>query len=265
MTDIHATAIVSEGAEIDSGCSVGPYTCIGPNVTLGKNSRVGSHVVIDGYTELGENNTVYQFASVGAAPQDTKWQGEPTRLVIGNNNVIREYVTVQPGLEQFGGITRVGNENLLMACCHIAHDVVMGNQNWVANSAALAGHVEVGSHVIFAGLSGAHQFCRIGDNAFISAGSMVAQDVPPYCLVQGDRARLKSINKIGLERAGFTQERIVEIQRIFKMLFVSKESLEKKISDVEVKYSDSFYAKKLIEFIKSSERGIVSWRRSNKR
>ncbi|MCR9071073.1 MAG: acyl-ACP--UDP-N-acetylglucosamine O-acyltransferase [Alphaproteobacteria bacterium] len=259
MAEIHPTAIVCKGAEIGSNTSVGPYTCIGPNVKIGKDCRIGSHVVIEGFTTLGDGNQVYQFASVGAAPQDRKWKGEATSLQIGNNNVIREYVTIQPGLEQFGGVTRIGDENLLMACSHVAHDVLMGDRNWLTNSAALGGHVIVGSRAIFGGLSGVHQFCRIGDNAFISAGSMVAQDVPPYCLVQGDRARLRSINRTGLQRAGYSSDEINTLHKVFRTLFVSGKPLKERFSDVESKFPETPQIKTLIEFIRSSERGIVGY------
>lgn len=261
MPEIHSSAIVSEGAEVGSGTSIGAYACIGPQVRIGNNCRIGPHVVIEGCTTLGDNNQVYQFASVGAPPQDRKWRGEPTKLIIGDDNVIREYVTIQPGLEQFGGVTRIGNGNLLMACSHIAHDVEIGDGNWLTNSAAIGGHVHVGSRVIFGGLSGVHQFCRIGDHAFISGGAMVAQDVPPYCLVQGDRARLRSINRTGLERSGVTAENIGEIHRIFRMLFVAEKPLAARIDDVEARYPHSLYAANLLAFIESSRRGVVGYRR----
>lgn len=261
MAEIHPTAIVSDGAVIGAGCSVGPYSCIGPAVTLGENCRVGPHVVIDGRTTLGRNNVVYQFASVGAAPQDLKWQGETTRLEIGDGNIIREYVTIQPGLEQFGGLTKIGSGNLFMACCHVAHDVTMGDGNWLTNSAALGGHVRVGSKVVFGGLSGAHQFCRIGDHAFVSAGSMVAQDVPPYCMVQGDRARLRSVNRTGLERAGLVPGEIRDIQRMFRMLFVSAKPLLDRIAEVRAAYPGSRHASRLLDFLQSTERGVVGYRR----
>ena len=260
MPTIHPSAIVTNGAEIGENCTVGPYTYIGPNVKIGRNCQIKSHVVIDGFTELGNDNVVYQFASVGADPQDRKWRGEPTKVVIGSGNVIREYVTIQPGLEQFGGVTSIGNGNLLMACSHVAHDVTVGDNNWLTNSAALGGHVQVGSHVIFGGLSGVHQFCRIGDHAFISAGSMVAQDVPPYCLVQGDRARLRTINRTGLRRAGLKDADILEINRIFKALFVSSNRAEDRIAAVEAGYAGSVYAYELLRFVRATKRGIVGYR-----
>lgn len=261
MQHVHSSAIVSNGADIGAGTSIGPYSCIGPAVRIGRNCRIGPHVVVEGCTTIGDDNQIYQFASVGAAPQDRKWRGEPSRLIIGDSNVIREYVTIQPGLEQFGGVTRIGNGNLLMACSHVAHDVQLGDGNWLTNSAALGGHVQVGSRVILAGLSGVHQFCRIGDHAFVSAGAMVAQDVPPYCLVQGDRARLRSINVTGLERSGMSAADIAEIQRVFRMLFIAAKPMAARIDDVEAQYAKSPYARKLLDFVRSSERGVVGYRR----
>ena len=261
MSTIHPTAIVADGARIGSGTVVGPYACIGPHVRLGRDCWIGPHAVIDGWTELGDDNQVFQFASLGAAPQDRKWQGEPTKLILGNGNVVREYVTMQPGLEQFGGVTKIGDRNLLMACAHVAHDVSMGDDNWLTNSVAIGGHVQVGSRVIFGGLSGVHQFCRIGDNAFVSAGSMVAQDVPPYCLVQGDRARLRSINRTGLARSGFDRDAIREIHRIFKLLFITGGTLAERISSVEERYPTLPTARQLIDFVSTSKRGVVGYRR----
>lgn len=257
---VHPSAIIEEAAQIDEGTSIGAYSYIGPNVRIGRDCHIKSHVVIDGYTQLAEGNTVYQFASVGADPQDRKWKGEPTRVIIGRNNVIREYVTIQPGLSDFGGVTSIGDSNLLMACSHVAHDVIMGNHNWLTNSAAIGGHVQVGSHVILGGLSGIHQFCRIGDYAFVSAGAMVAQDVPPYCLVQGDRARLRTINRVGLKRAGFNSSDILEIRRIFKVLFVTGGLVVERMAAVAEAFPGSLYAQELLRFIRETQRGIVGYR-----
>lgn len=256
---IHPTAIIAPGAVIGEGTSVGPYSCIGANVKLGRNCTVAPHVVIDGYTEIGDNNKIYQFASVGGDPQDQKWKGEPTKLIIGDNNIIREYVTMQPGLEQFGGITRVGNNNLFMACCHVAHDVTIGDGNWITNSAAISGHVTIGSKVIFGGMSGVHQFCRVGNLAFIAAGAMVAQDIPPFCMVQGDRARVRGINKVGLERAGYSADDIAKINGAFKMLFVGKEVMAERLAKTEEKYAGFAPVQEMIAFMKASERGVVSY------
>jgi UDP-N-acetylglucosamine acyltransferase len=259
MPSIHPTAIIALGAEIGEGTTVGPYSCIGAHVKLGKNCRVSPHVVIEGDTEIGDDSKIYQFASVGGEPQDQKWKGEHTKLIIGSNNIIREYVTIQPGLEQFGGITLIGNNNLFMACSHVAHDVTIGDGNWITNSAAISGHVTIGSKVIFGGMSGVHQFCRVGNYAFIAAGSMVAQDIPPFCMVQGDRARVRGINKVGLERAGFSAEDITKINGAFKLLFVDKAVLAERIAKTTDKYGDFAPVKEMIDFITTSERGIVSY------
>ncbi len=261
---IHPTAIVHDSAIIGAGSSVGPYSVIGPQVRMGPNNRIGSHVVLEGDTWLGEGNQIYQFASVGAQPQDLKFLGGTSRLEIGDNNILREYVTVQPGLEQFGGVTRLGSNNLLMACCHVAHDCVIGNHNWITNSAALGGHSTVGNHVIFGGLSGIHQFCRVGDHAFLGAGSMVSQDVPPFCIVQGDRARLVTINRVGLERGGFSAEDIARLNTVFKAIFVRPGKFEEKIEAAFQAHGDFEPAMRLIDFLRASKRGIVSYRRAAK-
>ena len=261
---IHPTAIVHENAVIGNGSTIGPYSVIGPDVRMGANNKIGSHVVLEGDTRLGDNNQIYQFASIGAQPQDLKFAGGISTLEIGNGNIFREYTTIQPGLEQFGGITKIGSNNLFMACTHVAHDCIIGNSNWVTNSAAIAGHAVVGNGVIFGGFSGVHQFCRIGDNAFIAAGAMVAQDVPPFCTVQGDRARLVTINKVGLERNGFSPEDILRLLGVFKALFVKSGTVEKKVADVLARDGDFEPARRMAEFLLSSKRGIVGYRDTSK-
>ncbi|MCL4139356.1 UNVERIFIED_CONTAM: hypothetical protein GTU68_039304, partial [Idotea baltica] len=202
---IHSTAIIHEGASLGEGTEVGPYSVIGSKVKLGKNNIIKSHVVIEGNTEIGDENTFFQFASVGAAPQDLKFHGEDSKLIIGNKNTIREYVTLQPGTEGGGMLTSIGDQNLFMASSHVGHDCKVGNANVIANSVALAGHVTIHDFVIMGGLSAVHQFVRIGDSSMISGGSMVIKDIPPFSIAQGDRASLVGINKIGLERRGFSK------------------------------------------------------------
>jgi UDP-N-acetylglucosamine acyltransferase len=256
----HPTAIIHNQAIIGEGTTIGPYSIIGPLVRLGKNNKISPHVVLDGLTEIGDNNIIYQFASIGSAPQDQKWQGEPTRLIIGSGNQIREYVTIQPS-NSLDGTTIVGDNNLFMACSHIAHDAIVGNDCWFANSACVAGHAIIGDRVIMGGLSGVHQYAKIGDLAFIAAGSIVTQDIPPFCTAQGDRARLVYINKVGLQRAGYSEGDIRKIHVIFRTLFYENGIMSQKIHRLQESYSSCQIAKKIINFIGSSQRGIAAMSR----
>ncbi len=253
---IHPTAIVDDGAEIGSGVSIGAYTIIGPKVKVGDGTWIGPHVVIEGHTELGPENMVYQFASLGSHPQDLKYHGEPSTLIIGARNKIREFVTLQPGTEHGRMSTRVGDENLFMANCHVGHDCIVGSKNVFANSTALAGHVTIDNNVILGGLVGIHQFCRIGDFSLIGAGSMVSSDVPPYCLVQGDRAHLRGVNVIGLERGGFQDTEIKDIRRTYRHLFATVGHLEAKVKSLPADLKDQPVVRGMVEFITSSKRGV---------
>ena len=261
---IHPTAIVSDGATIGEGVSIGPYSVIGPEVTLGQGTRVESHVVISGRTSLGKENKIFQFSSIGAAPQDLKFKNEPSRLEIGDNNVIREYVTLQPGTEGGGMLTSIGSNNLFMASSHVGHDAKLGDNIIVANSAALSGHVEIGNHVTVGGLVGVHQFVRVGEHAFLGAGAMVAQDIPPYCLAQGDRATLYGINIIGLKRKGFDTKEIQSAKEIFRSLFYQKGKMKDKIAEIRSSNDTlSPSIEKLLSFVETSERGVCSASRDN--
>jgi len=266
---VHPTALISEGAVVGAGTSIGPYSIIGSNVVIGANNKIGSHVVIDGRTTIGNENIIYQFSSLGAAPQDLKYAGEDSSVVIGDRNTIREYVTIQRGTAQGGMTTIVGDSNLFMVSAHVAHDVRIGSHNVVANSAAIAGHVEVGDRVTIGGLVGIHQFVRIGDLAILSGGAMVAQDVPPFCMVQGDRARLIGLNSVGLERAEISKESVRLLRKLFRELFIKRSGgivadiLEGMITELaEIDSVVSEPAKRLINFVKSSSRGVCSIRRS---
>jgi UDP-N-acetylglucosamine acyltransferase len=254
---IHPTAVVDRGAELDSTVEVGPFAVIGPRVRIGPRSRVGPHAVIEGDTTIGEGNHIFQFAALGAIPQDLKYAGEPTRLTIGDGNALREFCTVHIGTAQGGGVTRIGNKCLLMANCHVAHDVQLGDGCILANSAALAGHVQVEDHAIFGGLSAVHQFTRIGRLAFVSGGSMVTQDVPPYVMVQGDRAEVAGINTVGLTRAGFDEHQLARVKSSFKILYRMKLGLREAVARVRAEHGGHGEIDHLVAFLEGTERGIA--------
>ena len=257
MSRIHPTAIVERGAELDSTVEVGAYAVIGPKVKIGARTRVGPHAVIEGDTQIGQGNVVFQFASVGAIPQDLKYAGEPTRLEIGDGNQIREFATVHLGTAQEGGVTRVGNRCLLMANSHVAHDVQLGDGCILANSSAIAGHCIVEDRVILGGLSAVHQFTRVGRLAFISGGSMVTQDVPPYVTVQGDRAEVAGLNTVGLTRAQFNPEQMARVKSAYKILYRSKMGLREAVAHVKAEHGGHPEIDHLVAFLEGSERGIA--------
>ncbi|HET7786480.1 MAG TPA: acyl-ACP--UDP-N-acetylglucosamine O-acyltransferase [Myxococcales bacterium] len=254
---IHPTAVVDRHAELHGSVEVGPFAVIGPKVKIGARTRVGPHAVIEGDTTIGENNAIFQFAALGAIPQDLKYAGEPTRLQIGNANQIREFATVHIGTAGGGGVTRIGDRCLLMANSHVAHDVQLGNDCILANSVALAGHVSVEEHVIFGGLAAVHQFTRIGRLAFVSGGAMVTQDVPPYLTVQGDRAEVVGINTVGLTRAHFDEHAQARVKGAFKIIFRSKMGLREAIAHVKAEYGGNPEIDHLIAFLEGTQRGIA--------
>ena len=254
---IHPTAIIDPKAELDSSVQVGPYVVIGPKVKIGAGTTIGPSTVIGGDTTIGERNTIFHLASIGATPQDLKYAGEETKLVIGNENSIREFTALHIGTAGGGGVTRIGNRNLFMACSHVAHDCQVGNGCVLANSVALAGHVEVGDFVILGGLSAVHQFTRIGNHAFISGGSMVAMDVPPYCTAQGDRAQLAGLNTVGLTRHGFTEDQISRVKDSYRILFRSKLGLNEALATLRAEHGGHSEIDLLLEFISQSKRGIT--------
>ncbi|MBN8551236.1 MAG: acyl-ACP--UDP-N-acetylglucosamine O-acyltransferase [Deltaproteobacteria bacterium] len=263
MSNIHPTAIISEGARIGDGTSIGAYSVVGPNVVLGKNNRVASHVVLEGHTTLGDDNVIFQFASVGAMPQDLKFHGEASTLTLGNRNIVREFVTIQPGTEGGGMKTTIGNSNLFMANSHIGHDAIIGNSNIFANSAALAGHVYVGNYVNVGGLSGIHQFVTLGDSCLLGAGSMVSNDVPPFCIGQGDRAKLAGVNVVGLERRGVSADEIRLVRAAYRDLFMGKGLLKERLEEARREYAASPIVMQLIEFVSASKRGVCSLRKKS--
>ena len=265
MSFIHPTAIVDPSAQIGEGTKVGPYSIIGPNVVLGRDNTVGPHVVIDGRTTIGNGNSIFQFASVGAIPQDLKYRGEPSELIIGDRNIIRECVTLQPGTTGGGMITRVGGQNLFMANTHVGHDTIVGDRCVFANSAALAGHVVVGNGVIVGGLSGIHQFVRLGDVAMIGAGAMVSQDVPPYFMAQGDRAKIHGLNRVGLERNGGTREDLAAIRSLYRSVFTPSSrpgaprlTFKERLAAAKAEVGGNPRAAHVIAFLESSERGVCA-------
>ena len=226
VSNIHPTAIVDPRAEIDATASIGPYSVIGAHVVIGAGTTVGPHCVIDGRTTLGRDNHIFQFNSIGAIPQDKKYAGEPTELVIGDRNTIREFCTLNLGVPQAGGITTVGNDNWIMAYTHIAHDCHVGNHTTLANNTTLAGHVHLGDWVTVGGLTGIHQFVKIGAHAMVGFASAVAQDVPPFMLVDGNPLAVRGYNLVGLRRRGFSAERLGAVKQMHKMLYRQGLTLE---------------------------------------
>jgi UDP-N-acetylglucosamine acyltransferase len=254
---VHPTAVIAEGAEIHESVQIGPYAVIGPKVKIGAGTTVGPHAVIEGDTAIGQGNRIFQFAAIGAIPQDLKYAGEATRLEIGDQNQIREFATLHIGTAGGGGLTRVGSKNLFMAYSHVAHDCQVGDGCVFANSVALGGHVAVEDHVICGGLAGIHQFVRLGRYAFVAAGGSVTMDVPPYCTVQGDRAQLAGLNTVGLSRHGFTLEQIARVKEAYRTLFRSKLGLREALAQVRAEYGRYPEIEHLLKFIEGSERGVV--------
>ncbi len=252
--NIHPTAIIEDGAKISNNVAIGPYSIIGPSVTIHDNVILHSHVVVQGHTEIGENTQIFPFASIGSAPQDLKYAGENSRLVIGKNNTIREYVTMNGGTEGGGMVTTIGDNGLFMIGAHIAHDCLIANHVILANNASLAGHVTVGDHVIIGGLAGVHQFVRIGAYAVIGGASGVENDVIPFGRVKGERAHLAGLNFIGLERSGIEKEGIKALQRAFKELFNEEGTMEERLASVEKDFSQNELVMNVVQFARKKTR-----------
>ena len=250
MTEIHPTAVIEKRARIGTGVSVGPYCCIGADVTIGDGSRLVSHVVIDGHTTVGPNTHIYPFASIGLQPQDMKYQGEASELVIGANNIIREHVTMNPGTKGGGMITRIENNCLFMVASHVAHDCKIGNHVIMANNATLAGHVEIGDWAILGGLAAVHQYVRIGPHAMVGGMSGVEQDVIPYGSVVGNRAQLAGLNVIGLKRRGFSRTEIAALRKAYRLLFAEEGSLGERLDDVSEMYRNNRAVMEIVDFIR---------------
>ena len=252
---IHPTAVIDAKAEIGADCEIGPFCVIGPNVKLGARNRLHSHVVIDGHTVVGEENQVYPFVSIGMQSQDLKWDGGITHTEVGDRNTFREGVTVHSATSD-GEYTRVGSDNHILAYCHLAHNAIVGNHNIMSNYSGVAGHVVIEDYTVIAAMSGVHQFCRVGRMSMIGGCSKVVQDVPPYMIVDGNPAETRTINKIGLERKGVSPEAQTELRRAFKLLFKEGLNHTNAIERIESELNLLPEVRTLVDFIRTSERGI---------
>ena len=254
---IHETAIIAKSAQIDPSVKIGPYCIIDDNVTIGKNTILESHVVVKNHTTIGNNNRIFQFASIGEDPQDLKYNGEGTQLVIGNNNIFREYCTVNRGTVTGYHETKIGSDNLFMAYSHIAHDCIIKNNCILSNAASLAGHVRLGNYVSLGGFTLVHQFCDIGDYAFSGLGTVISRDVTPYTLVAGNHARAYKINTAGLKRKGFPDDVILSLEKTFKLFIKSKSNREEVLESFKKLNILCSEVDNFISFINNSERGVT--------
>ena len=255
---IHPTAQIDPTAKIGANVGIGAYSVIGAEVEIGDGTVIGPHVVIEGPTRIGRDNRISQFASIGNSPQDKKWEGERTELVIGDRNLIREFVTINRGTGDGGGITRIGDDNWLLAYVHIAHDCQVGNHTVFSNYSALAGHVEIGDWVIISGYAGVHQFCKVGAHAFIAMGCLVGSDVPPFLMMANDQGgRPRGLNTTGLKRRGFDSERITAIKRAYRTLYTSGLSLAEAREQLVAQAKDSEDVRAMLDFLDRSERGLA--------
>ena len=263
MVHIHPTALVDSSAELDSSVTVGPFTIIGPEVRIGSGTKIGSHCVIEGKTTIGSDNTIFQFNSLGAIPQDKKYAGEPCELIIGDRNTIREFCTFNIGTINDKGVTRLGNDNWIMAYVHLAHDCQIGSHTIFANSTQLAGHVHVGDWAILGGFTVVHQFCRIGSHSFTAMNSLLFADLPPFAMCQGQPAKVRSMNYEGLKRRGFTSDQIKAVKSMHKALYRSDFSLNQSISEIkklaEQNYEIQSVVKTMLDFLilVSPDHGII--------
>lgn len=253
--NIHPTAIVHPEARLGADCQIGPYCVIGAQVTLGARCRLHSHVVVDGHTTLGEENQVFPFASIGLQTQDLKWQGGDTRVEIGDRNTFREYVTINSATSD-GDATVIGSRNHILAYCHIAHDCRLGDAIIMSNVATLAGHISVGDHAVISGLVAVHQFCRIGKYAMIGGCAKIVQDVPPFMIVDGNPGETRTINKVGLERHGISDAAITALRQAYKILFREGLTIPNALARIEQDLPPLPELVHLVEFVRTSERGI---------
>jgi len=261
VPNAHPTAIIHPGAQLADDVTVGPYTVIGEQVVVGAGTRIDGHVIVEGRTTIGINCQIFPFCSIGQPPQDLKYEGEPTRLVVGDHNVFREYVTLNLGTSSGGGATTLGDHNFLMAYVHVAHDCHIAHHTVLANAATLAGHVSIGDWAIVGGLVAVHQFVRIGMHAMIGGSSGLGQDVPPYLIAAGRPATLYGLNAIGLKRRGFDNEQVQALKQAYQMLFRSKLKRKDAIKAVTDKWGGNTEIMALVQFIERSERGVCSQNR----
>jgi UDP-N-acetylglucosamine acyltransferase len=261
MQNIHPTSIIEEGAVIGDNVTIGPFCYITKKVTIGNGTTIASHVLIDGDTQIGEDNQIFAHSVIGTIPQDLKYKGEEVQLIIGNSNIIREFAQINTGTEDGGRITRIGDKNLLMGYVHIAHDVQVGNQCIVAHASGLAGHVEIGDFVVVGGSSSVHQFCKLGDYAMLAGVSALAQDIPPFCMAEGNRATLRGLNLTGLRRS-IDRDGINALKSAYRELFEKGQPLQECAQQL-FEESDSVLVKQLSKFIKNSKRGIPFTRKVN--
>lgn len=255
---IHPTAIVDSGATLGAGVEIGPWTMIGAGVEIGDGTSIGAHCVVRGPTRIGTDNRIFSFCSIGEDPQDKKFKSEmPVRLEIGNRNTIREYCSINRGTPHGGAVTRLGDDNWIMAYCHIAHDCQVGNHTIFANNATLAGHVEIHDYAILGGFTGVHQFCRVGESSFTAIAAVVVKDVPPFVMAEGNTARARAINREGLKRRGFDPAAIEAIKRAYKTLFRQGLLLEQALEQLQEPSREFPAVARLVDFIVNSRRGIV--------
>ena len=253
---VHETAIVAPDATIGEGCHIGPFCNIGSEVVLGNGVRLDSHVVVDGPTSIGDETHVFPFVSIGLAPQDLKYAGEPTSTEIGKRNHIREFVTIHRGTAG-GGVTRIGDDNLLMAQSHVAHDCQLGSEIIMANAATLAGHVEIADRASVGAYSGVHQFCRIGYEAFVGGYSVVVKDALPFAIIQGNHAKCYGMNKLGMKRRGYSKDTIAKLNHAFHLLLSAKLNTSQAVERIKSEIADCKEVDLLTAFIESSKRGVV--------
>lgn len=254
---IHETAVVDRGAEIGEGVEIGPFAVVGDGVRVGEGTRIRHHASVMGPTSIGAKNDIYPFASIGMGPQDVGYRGEPTRLEIGEGNVFREFVTINRGTTKGGGLTTIRNDCYFMAYSHVAHDSIIGSNVIMANSAALGGHIIIGDHAILGGLVAVHQFARIGRLAMIGGVSGVSQDVPPFMIASGGRAELYGLNSVGLRRHGFSAGQIGQLKKAYRLLFRSGMALKEAMAAVEKECAGAAEVEEVLDFIRSSKRGIT--------
>jgi len=257
MANVHPTALVDPAARLGEGVTVGPYSLIEGRVVIGPHTHIGPHVVIRDFTTIGSHCRIFQFAVLGEVPQDLKFKGEETSLIIGDHNTIREFATMHRGTAGGGGVTRIGNRNFFLAYTHVAHDCQVGNGVIMSNNATLGGHITVADHANLGGLSAVHQFCRIGRHAFIGGCSAVHRDVPPYAMAVGNRAKIVGLNLVGLKRAGFTDSSLYGLKRAYELLFLSDLKTKEALDQVRRELPDTPEIQDLLLFIETSERGLL--------